>query len=97
MELLPAPSIFPSVYLSHDSLDLLESGFRLRPHVVLGDFVPVFLWHLPVDATCFDLLQEVVYGHISLRLAIELGRLIPRLVDRLQIEVLDLECVEHGI
>lgn len=95
-ELLPAPAIFAPIYFRHNALEFLESGFRLVPHVVLGYFVPVLLWHLPLGAASFDLMQKVVNGHVLLRLAVKPWRVPPRLVDGLQIELLDLECFQHG-
>lgn len=92
-ELLPGPAIFTPIYFRHDALELLESGFRLFPHVVLSNFVPVLLWHLPLGAASFDLMQKVFNGHVPLRLAVEPWRVLPRLVDGFQVEVLDLECV----
>lgn len=95
-ELLPAPAIFTSIYFCHDVFEFLESGFRLFAHVVLGDFVPVLLWHLPVNAARFNLMQKVINGHILLRFAVKPWGVFPRLVDGLQIELLDLECFQHS-
>lgn len=95
-ELLPAPAIFSPIYFRHNAFELLESGFRLVPHVVLGNFVPVLLWHFPFDTASFDLMQKVINGHVLLRLAVEPWRVLPSLVDELQVELLDLECFQHS-
>lgn len=95
-ELLPAPAIFSPIYFRHNALKLLESGFRIVPHVVLGNFVPVLLRHFPIDAASFDLMQKVINGHVPFRLAVEPWRVLPSLVDELQIEFLDLKCFQHS-
>lgn len=94
-ELLPAPTILATVDLSHDVLQFHEAGFRLWAHIMLGDFVPVFFWHLALDTARLDLVEPLVNGDVFPGLSVKHGRVSPGFEDGFEVKFLDLECLEH--
>lgn len=94
-KLLPAPTILATIDLSHDILQFQKASFRLWAQIMLGDFVPVLLWYLAFDTARLDFLEPLVDRHVFLGLSIKHGRVSPGLVDGVEVEFLDLECLEH--
>ena len=94
-ELLPAPTVLATVYLSHDVLQFRKASFRLWAHIMLGDFVPALFWHLALDTARLYLVKPVVDGHVFLSLSVKHGWVSPGFEDGVEVEFFDLECLEH--
>lgn len=95
LKFLPTPTVLASVHLSHDILQLYQTRFGFVAEVVLGNLMPVLLWHLAFDTTSSNFLEPVVYGHVPLGISVEHGRVLPSFVDWAKIELFDLESFEH--
>lgn len=78
---------------AHDGLELVETRPSTRAEVVLRNFVPVLLGHAPREAAVLNLLQPVVHWWVTCWVALEDGSRRPRVVDGLEVEGLDLECL----
>lgn len=97
LELFPAPAILAPVHLSHHILELYKSRFRFVTQIVLGDFVPVFFWHLALDTTDPDLFKPLVHRHIPLTIAVEPRWVLPGCKHRVEVKFFDLESLEHSL
>lgn len=95
LELLPGPAVFTTIDLSHDVLEFRKASPGVGTHVMLSDLVPVFLWHLSLDAAGLDFFKPLVDGDVFLGLPVKHGWVSPRVEDRVEVEFLDLECLEH--
>lgn len=79
--------------------DIYQNGyvpsFGLGPHEMLGDFIPILFRHTPLDTPFLDFIQPFLYRHVLLRVTRKHGAVCPLCEDGLEVEFLDLECVEH--
>ena len=94
-ELLPAPTVFTAIHLSHDVLEFRKAGLCLWTHVILSHLVPVFFWHLALDTARLDVFKPLVDGRVFLWFSVKHGWVSPGFVDGVEVELLDLECLEH--
>lgn len=62
---------------------------------MLRYFVPILLGYAAFDTSLLDLIQPFFDWHIFLRVAVEDWSVFPFFIDRLEVERLDFECVEH--